>query len=56
MLKLLKKRAYIGFVYYNNSFLVLLLYVYMYLILPKLTKHFGTNQLFPLLKYMICIS
>jgi hypothetical protein len=28
----------------------------MYLILVKMTKHFGTNQLFPLLKYMINIS
>jgi hypothetical protein len=27
----------------------------MYLILAKMTKHFGTNQLFPLLKYMINI-
>jgi hypothetical protein len=27
--------------------------IYMYLILAKMTKHFGTNQLFPLLKYMI---
>jgi hypothetical protein len=25
----------------------------MYLILAKNYKHFGTNQLFPLLKYMI---
>ena len=25
----------------------------MYLILAKMTKHFGTNQLFPLFKYMI---
>jgi hypothetical protein len=30
--------------------------IYMYLILTKMTKHFGTNQLFPLLKYMINIS
>jgi hypothetical protein len=30
--------------------------IYMYLILAKMTKHFGTNQLFPLLKYMINIS
>ena len=27
----------------------------MYLILAKMTKHFGTNQLFPLLKYMFII-
>jgi len=25
----------------------------MYLILAKMTDNFGTNQLFPLLKYMI---
>ena len=30
--------------------------IYMYLILAKKTKHFGTNQLLPLLKYMINIS
>jgi hypothetical protein len=30
--------------------------IYMYLILAKITKLFGTNQLFPLLKYMINIS
>ena len=29
------------------------IYMYMYLILAKMTKHFGINQLFPLLKYMI---
>jgi len=28
----------------------------MYLILAKMTKHLGTNQLFPLLKYMINTS
>jgi len=28
----------------------------MYLILAKTTEHFGTNQLFPLLKYMINTS
>ena len=28
----------------------------MYLIQAKMTKHFGTNQLFPLLKYMINIK
>ena len=28
----------------------------MYLIPAKMTKHFGKNQLFPLLKYMINIS
>ena len=28
----------------------------MCLILAKMTKHFGTNQLFPLFKYMINIS
>ena len=32
---------------------VYVLLLYMYLILAKMTKHFGTNQLFPLLKYMI---
>ena len=25
----------------------------MYLILAKMTKHFGANQLFPLLKYKV---
>ena len=30
--------------------------IYMYLILAKMTKHFGINQLFPLLKYMINIG
>jgi len=28
----------------------------MYLILAKMTEHIGTNQLFPLLKYMIITS
>ena len=28
----------------------------MYLILAKMTEHFGTNQLFPLLKYMYMIN
>ena len=30
--------------------------IYMYLMLAKTTAHFGTHQLFPLLKYMINTS
>ena len=55
ILKVLKKvhLLYIKtiiFLFYNY------LHMYMYLIITKRTKHFGTNQLFPLLKYMINIS
>ena len=30
--------------------------IYIYLIFVKMTKHLGTNQLFPLLNYMVSIS
>jgi hypothetical protein len=43
---------YMAFFIFSSSSIT----IYMYLILAKMTKHFGTNQLFPLLKYMINIS